>query len=133
MAVLNCSGLLMFEFLRDDEGKWLLLECNPRLWGTVALGEFSGYSLVEKYIALCTGTEIVSEEIKTDAVIRWMFPYEYMWVLKGGLKRLKWLWKQPNEWYIGMSGAGMRFVGYIFFSLMDKKKWKTFWRKLRQS
>lgn len=130
---LNCSGLLMFEFLRDDQGKWLLLECNPRLWGTVALGEFSGYSLVEKYIALCTGTEVVSEEIKTDVGIRWMFPYEYMWVLKGGSTRLKWLWKQPNEWHIGMSGAGMRYVGYIFFSLMDQKKWKTFWRKLRQS
>ena len=133
VALLNCSGLLMFEFLYDDQGKWLLLECNPRLWGTVALGEFSGYSLVEKYIALCTGTEVVSEEIKTEAGIRWMFPYEYMWILKGGLTHLKWLWKQPNEWHIGMSGAGMRFVGYIFFSLMDQKKWKTFWRKLRQS
>jgi hypothetical protein len=133
VTTLNCSGLLMFEFLCDADGNWLLLECNPRLWGTVALGEFSGYSLVQKYIALCTGTDFISEEINTDSRIRWMFPYEYMWVLKGGFKRLKWFSKQPNEWQIGMSGAGVRFFGYVYFSLFDLKKWKTFWRKLMQS
>ena len=129
---LNCSGLLMFEFLRDDEGKWLLLECNPRLWGTVALGESAGHLLVEKYIALCCGQPLKQNEIQTNYSIRWMFPYEYLWIAKGGVSRLHMLRKKSNEWHIGMSGAGFRFCWYVLYSLLDQKKWKTFWRKLRQ-
>ncbi|MEY4861616.1 MAG: hypothetical protein RL059_1320 [Bacteroidota bacterium] len=130
---LNGSGLLMFEFLRDDEGQWRLLECNPRLWGTVALGESAGHSLLEKYIALCTGQPLKQNEIQREYSIRWMFPYEYLWIAKGGLSRLGMLRKKSNEWHIGMTGAGLRFCWYVLYSLLDQKKWKTFWRKLRQS
>jgi len=129
---MKVSGLLMFEFLRDNQGQWKLIECNPRLWGTVALGEFAGYSLLEKYIAFCTDTEVISHSILTDTKIRWMFPYEYLWVIKGGITRLNSLYPKANEFQVGFTGAGMRFVLYIFFSLFDLKKWKTFLRKFRQ-
>jgi hypothetical protein len=129
---LDGSGLFMFEFLRDDEGKWRLLECNPRLWGTVALGESAGHSLLEKYIALCTSQPLKQNEIQREYSIRWMFPYEYLWIAKGGLSRLGLLRKKSNEWHIGMTSAGLRFCWYVLYSLLDQKKWKTFWRKLRQ-
>ena len=34
---LGLSGLAMFEYKRDKDGKYFLLECNPRVWGSYPL------------------------------------------------------------------------------------------------
>lgn len=39
------SGLAMFEFKEDDQGKAHLLEVNPRIWGTFPLTRVSGSGL----------------------------------------------------------------------------------------
>jgi hypothetical protein len=131
---LNYSGLLMFEFIADDTGQWKLLECNPRLWGTVMLGEFSGFSLLKNYIRICVGeTADNSAVVNPKGQIRWMFPYEYIWVIKKVWLRFGELLPNRNCWKIGQSGAGFRFVWYVIFSLFDISKWETFMRKLRQS
>ncbi len=131
---LNYSGLLMFEFIADDTGQWKLLECNPRLWGTVMLGEFSGFSLLKNFIRICVGeTADNSAVVNPKGQIRWMFPYEYIWIVKKVWLRFGELLPNRNCWKIGQSGAGFRFVWYVIFSLFDISKWETFMRKLRQS
>lgn len=49
------SGLAMFEFKLDAQGKARLLEVNPRVWGTYPLTRVSGSNFARCWLALSLG------------------------------------------------------------------------------
>ena len=51
-AETGLTGLAMFEFKEDGEGRPRLLECNPRIWGTFPLTRVSGSGIPLLWCAL---------------------------------------------------------------------------------
>ena len=51
-AETGLTGLAMFEFKEDGEGRPRLLECNPRVWGTFPLTRVSGSGIPLLWCAL---------------------------------------------------------------------------------
>lgn len=74
---LNWSGLIMIEFLFDKrDGKYKLIEINPRLWGSIMLSEFCGAKFLRKYIDLSIGNDVSETKMKENVFLRWIFPYD---------------------------------------------------------
>lgn len=70
---LNWSGLLMIEFLYDHrDGKYKVIEINPRLWGSIMLSEFSNVSLLANYINLNLGLPLEKNAVDFNKKIRWI-------------------------------------------------------------
>lgn len=51
-AETGLTGLAMFEFKEDGDGRPRLLECNPRIWGTFPLARVSGSGIPLLWCAL---------------------------------------------------------------------------------
>jgi predicted ATP-grasp superfamily ATP-dependent carboligase len=54
-AALEYSGLGHVEFVRDEAGSLHFLEINPRVWGTVGIGEYAGVDFFTPYFQLAHG------------------------------------------------------------------------------
>jgi biotin carboxylase len=54
-AALKYSGLGHVEFVRDEKGSLRFLEINPRVWGTVGIGEYAGVDFFTPYFQLAHG------------------------------------------------------------------------------
>lgn len=52
---LGIEGCVNFEFLKDGEGRYWLLECNPRFSGGVAFSEVAGYGFVSSHMRCFSG------------------------------------------------------------------------------
>lgn len=46
------NGVLLFDFIRDPEGRYYLLECNPKFWGTTQLTIDAGLNVAQNLIDL---------------------------------------------------------------------------------
>lgn len=57
IASLNYTGLAMFEFRRNAEGKWVLLEVNARPWGSMALPLALGVDFPYRWFRLLVAGE----------------------------------------------------------------------------
>lgn len=92
---LNWTGLVMVELLKDErDGCYKVIEINPRLWGSILLDHFSGAYLLKSYVELSLRRKPVAQDIRSEAKIRWMFPFEFMnLVLAKG--------KLPGFWRFG--------------------------------
>ncbi len=133
LSALNWNGLAMLEFLQDPHsGKYLAIECNPRLWGTCLLGEFAGHGLVEDYIRLALGLALPNRNALPEAFIRWYFPYEMLYALRKPIQRFNLLvGVQPSTCYIGGTRAGwFRATLFIAASLLKPEKWQILFKKI---
>lgn len=63
---LNLNGNVGFQFKEDEVGIPKLIECNPRIQGTVAANTFAGINLVYLGLKLALG-----EEVKIPKDVRW--------------------------------------------------------------
>ena len=61
----NFSGVGMFEYKKNADGEWKLLECNPRVWGSFPLVRASKSSLAKCWAALAAGIEPLPQSVKT--------------------------------------------------------------------
>jgi biotin carboxylase len=52
---LEYTGLGHVEFIRDQCGRFRFLEINPRVWGTIGVGEYAGVDFYTPYIAIAQG------------------------------------------------------------------------------
>lgn len=52
---LKYSGLGHVELIRDSENRFRFLEINPRVWGTMAIGEQAGVDFFAPYLQLARG------------------------------------------------------------------------------
>jgi len=133
LADLKWNGLAMLEFLQEPtSGKYKVIECNPRLWGTSLLGEYAGYALVEKYVRLCLNLPLPAYKIREKARIRWYFPYEILYALKSPLRQGYLLWPVQKDYcYINATAAGWwRPILYVAFGIFDPHKWSTLFKKI---
>lgn len=60
---LQITGCVCFEFIRDEDGVYHMLECNPRLSGGVAFSCLAGYDFIKAHFDCFTADDI---EIKED-------------------------------------------------------------------
>ncbi len=57
LSALRWSGMAMIDFRRGLDGQYRLLEINPRFWGSLALGVYSGVDFPLLYYRCCLGEE----------------------------------------------------------------------------
>jgi hypothetical protein len=136
LAELHWHGLAMLEFLQDPiTGRYLAIECNPRLWGSCLLGEFAGHGLVAGYIQLALGESLAHRQALPQAYIRWYFPYELLYALRSPIRRFKLLWGgAADTCYIGGTRAGWwRALLFIAASVFKPEKWHILYKKITGS
>lgn len=70
------SGISMFEFIRrKSDGKFFLIECNPKIWGTTDLTIQAGLDIVQDAIDLLVSNRAVKEKSYTVGLLyKWIFP-----------------------------------------------------------
>lgn len=125
---LNWSGWAMIEFIYDEKSDdYVVIEINPRAWGSILLSEFNNAGFLQKYIALATGRVVTQSAINYDTYIRWMFPWDILLFLKKkGKIRNFWKLDIKRTCYIGFTYAGkfrsLLFILYSVFSIKHLKK-----------
>ncbi len=130
---LNWSGFAMVEFLYDNKTKsYKIIEVNPRLWGSLMLGEFCGSKILENYYLTTLQKPIQKDSINTNKYIRWVFPWDVISYLENrGKIEGFWNFKKENICYINFSYT--TFSKAIFFTLsniLSLKKIKKLYKKV---
>jgi hypothetical protein len=119
----------MLEFVYDARRQeYLLLEINPRMWGSALLSEFCGANLIKQYVTLALGRAVERTETRSGTYIRWVFPYEVLSLLKGQL-RLSEFWFTPRDpvCYIGFTFSSWpRSLCFIMASVFNLDNLKKF-------
>jgi len=132
LGSLNWNGFAMIECIRDNrDGKLKVIEVNPRLWGSILLGEFSGAALIRNYLNLAEGKEIQPIQVSQDVWIRWVFPYDFMLLLKKKGK-LADFWKRDERiCYICKTYASWpRSVAFQFLNIVDPSNINKFLKRM---
>ncbi|MCL5035734.1 MAG: ATP-grasp domain-containing protein [Chloroflexi bacterium] len=103
---LRWYGVAMLEFRRDErDGKFKLLEMNPRFWGTTALPTACGVNFPLLLYRMAKGEKISPvRKWKTGVRARWLFPGEILHFLNSGQARKDWknFFKKPGDEYIDL-------------------------------
>ena len=70
------TGISMFEFIkRTGDGKFFLIECNPKIWGTTDLTIKAGLNIVQDAIDLIVlGKPVKSKPYEKGLLYKWVFP-----------------------------------------------------------
>lgn len=123
------NGLIMLEFLLDERTeKYKVIEANPRVWGSIMLGEFSGRNLLTNYVRLCMEKPMVTNYRTKDAYIRWFFPVDVLnYIKKFGL--IKGFWNFRDTCFINWSYASKwSAIQFNMSNLFSVKNIKRFFR-----
>ncbi|MCD6310521.1 MAG: ATP-grasp domain-containing protein [Candidatus Eremiobacteraeota bacterium] len=106
ISVLRWFGVAMVEFRLDErDGRFKLIEMNPRFWGTVALSTACGVNFPELLYRLANEEEIKPvRKWKTGVRARWLFPGEILHFIKNRQAQKEWktFFKKPGEKYIDL-------------------------------
>jgi predicted ATP-grasp superfamily ATP-dependent carboligase len=83
---LKWNGLAMVEFKEDPKnGELVLMEINPRMWGTIGLALFSGADFLEAILKVfvegCNLNEI-DKNYNEGYYFRWFFPGDLLSIIK---------------------------------------------------
>lgn len=115
LELLKWNGLIMIEFLYDSrDGKYKIIEINPRIWGSILLSEFSGANLLKNYISICLGLKLNESTINLNAKIRWFFPTDIIGYIKSGFTTKKFWEFEKDTCYINISYS--KFIrSFMFF------------------
>jgi hypothetical protein len=129
LTSLKWDGLAMLEFVYDTRRQdYLLLEINPRMWGSALLSEFCGANLIKQYVGLALGRAVERTETRTGTYIRWVFPYDVLSLLKGQLRPSE-FWFKPRDpvCYIGFTFSSWpRSLCFILASVFNLDNIKKF-------
>jgi predicted ATP-grasp superfamily ATP-dependent carboligase len=72
LADLEWHGVVMVEYRRSPEGRSVLMEINPRLWGSVQLAIDAGVDFPRLMVALHTGEHVHAAQARTGVKLRWL-------------------------------------------------------------
>jgi len=78
---LEWHGVAMVEFKLTDEGEPVLMEVNPKFWGSTDLCIEAGVNMPELLTTIAKGEDVVYSE-------KYKFPFRYHWPLQGEYKVL---------------------------------------------
>jgi predicted ATP-grasp superfamily ATP-dependent carboligase len=76
LSRLKWQWMAMLDFRRDREGKFHLLEVNPRFWGSMALANLAGVDFARAYYNACIGSQMPVAEQRDGMRIRF-FPQDF--------------------------------------------------------
>ena len=74
VAQLQWTGFASLDFVRRGDGAHLLLEVNPRLWGSHAAAAEAGVDLFAPFVQLLAGDEPRAELAFATNIETWIFP-----------------------------------------------------------
>jgi predicted ATP-grasp superfamily ATP-dependent carboligase len=72
LADLEWTGVAMIEFRRDPSGRAVLMELNPRLWGSLQLAIDAGVDFASLLVALTRGESVDEVEARLGVRTRWL-------------------------------------------------------------
>ena len=76
VSALNWSGLGMIEFMWDEElTSYVVIEFNPRTWGSILLSHTSGSNIIANYIRSLNAQSITPSDVADDSWLIWPFPW----------------------------------------------------------
>ena len=78
MHTLGWHGVAMVEFKYDKDGKPVLMEINPRFWGSLHLAYVSGINFPFLVYKLSQGEPIEPQNYRTGVRCRWLIPGDIM-------------------------------------------------------
>jgi carbamoylphosphate synthase large subunit len=121
---LNWSGLAMIEFIYNEEtDQYMIIEINPRVWGSILLSEINNSFFIKKYIHLSIGMNIEQTPFNEDTYIRWFVPWDIILYFKrrGKIERF-WKFDVKKTVFIGFSYANLlKSIMFILYSILDFK------------
>jgi len=102
---LGWNGLAMVEFKEDPRNSELvLMEINPRMWGTIGLALFAGADFFDAIIKVFlekVEPENIDKSYNTGYYFRWLFPGDIMSIVKNKelslLKKIELLFFEKNK------------------------------------
>ena len=85
LAATRWNGPIQFEFMRDREGRFYLIECNPKFWGTTYLTVAAGMNVVQLALDAFLQRPGLApiERYEIGLLYRWLFPEcTFNWIQK---------------------------------------------------
>ncbi len=135
LSRLNWHGLAMVEFLRDpSDGVYKVIEVNPRLWGSILLGEFAEAGFLENYVRISLGLKANRCVAKPKAFIRWLLPYDLLgYIRSGGRIPRFWALNTRDTCFIGWTYSSIRrSLLFIILGLLNGSTLRKLFRSVRQ-
>lgn len=92
---LKWNGVAMVEFKEDSNGGLVLMEINPKFWGSLELSHKAGINFPYLYYLSAIGKAVPKSSYKKDIYFEWTFPHDFIWHLhasveqKANYKKLK--------------------------------------------
>ncbi|BDQ02788.1 ATP-grasp domain-containing protein [Ignavibacterium sp.] len=78
---LKWQGVAMVEFKKTSENEFVLMEVNPKFWGSLELSYAAGINFPYLNYLIALGKDVPASDYKTDIYFRWVFPYDLLWLL----------------------------------------------------
>jgi len=132
LSKLKWNGIAMIEYLYDPNSKkYIILEINPRLWGSFMLSEFAGTKMLLNYINLSLNLKTVTATNLENKFIRWLFPFDILLYLKkfGRIKHF-WTLDYKNTCYINNSYASLwKKFSYLIYFIFNVSSIKRLFKK----
>jgi len=77
---MNWHGVAMVEFKKDlNDGKFKLMEINPKFWGSFELSHKSGINFAYLNYLVAMQQQVPESNYKNDVHFRWTLPYDILW------------------------------------------------------
>jgi len=77
---MNWHGVAMVEFKKDlNDGKFKLMEINPKFWGSFELSHKSGINFAYLNYLVAMQQEVPESKYENDVHFRWTLPYDILW------------------------------------------------------
>ncbi len=128
LAELGWTGVAMVEFRRAPDGRPVLMEINPRPWGSLQLAAHAGVDFPSLMVALFRGEAIPAVEARAGVRMRWLLgdiDHLYISLRRSDVRKIT-----------GKSVPGLlrdfllSFVDGSKSDVLDVKDWRPFWREL---
>ncbi|CAN5912617.1 hypothetical protein BH11MYX3_BH11MYX3_13180 [soil metagenome] len=107
---LRWTGFASVDFVRSRAGRFLLLEVNPRLWGSHAGALEAGVDLMTPFVELLAGETPPADLAFADNVESWIFP-QYL-----ARRSLRSMWRGLCD-LVGDQGRDWRDPRFVLYTL----------------
>jgi len=77
---MNWHGVAMVEFKKDmKDGKFKLMEINPKFWGSFELSHKSGINFAYLNYLVAMQLQVPESKYENNVYFRWTLPYDLLW------------------------------------------------------
>jgi predicted ATP-grasp superfamily ATP-dependent carboligase len=127
LADLAWTGVAMVEFRRTPDGHAVLMEINPRLWGSLQLAIHAGVDFPSLMLALRRGEPIPAVEARIGVRMRWLLgdiDHLYISLRRSDVRRItgKSIPALLREFLASFADGSKSDV-------LDPSDWRPFWRE----